>query len=376
MLLLTLGTSALGLLVLAWLIYPAAMVRRGARAPVSRAAAVDFFPRISVVLVTREEPDRIALRVANLRDQDYPQELLQYVVALDASIAGRLQEMRQALSGDCIVTIGTAPGKSSALNAGVTASDEEMLLFVDTAQTFARDALSRLVHEMQSEEWGALTATLAATSGDTLMDHYWQRELRIRQGQESKHSIICVTGCAYLMRRRFWRDMLDGLICDDLWSTFGTVTNGGRVGIVSAARISDPRRFTREQEYGRRLRTMTGMLQFIRLSPEVLSPRRNPMWSDFLLHKLMRPATPLLLMLAGASYAGALFYSWPQGFWALLALAVGVTALVALTAIVNPKWTAQRLATLRFAQRLMFMPLRAIGRALRSDWDVWKPAKS
>ena len=121
---------------------------------------------------------------------------------------------------------------------------------------------------------------------------------------------------------------------------------------------------------------MTGMLQFIRLSPEVLSPRRNPMWIDFFLHKLMRPATPLLLMLAGACFTSALLIAWPQWVWPLLALAAGLTALAALAAMVMPQRMAPRLATLRFAQRLMFMPLRAIGRALRSDWDVWKPAKT
>ena len=206
------------------------------------------------------------------------------------------------------------------------------------------------------------------------MDRYWQRELAIRVGQECKHSIICVTGCAYLLQRRYWRPMPDGLICDDLWSTYGVVTAGGRVGIVSAATVTDPRRFTREQEYARRLRTMTGLLQFVRSSPEVLNPWRNPMWLDFLLHKLMRPATPLLLMVIGVAYGASLWLVWLRLALALVLMVGAAAAFGAIVARAAPKSMAPKLATFRFAQRLLFMPLRAIMQAARSDWDVWKSA--
>ncbi|MBL0169299.1 MAG: hypothetical protein IPP90_01045 [Gemmatimonadaceae bacterium] len=120
---------------------------------------------------------------------------------------------------------------------------------------------------------------------------------------------------------------------------------------------------------------MTGMLQFVRSSPEVLRPSRNPMLLDFILHKLMRPATPLLLMLAGACYVSAL-WSWRPLAVAKLAVVVAALAIVVTgLALVAPRWMAPRLAALGFAGRLIFMPLRAISRALRADWDVWMPAK-
>ena len=298
---------------------------------------------------------------------------MEIVIALDATRARGLESLRPKLPDGTLAVHGTVSGKSSALNAGVAAATHEYLMFVDTAQTFESDTISKLVRAVGRNGWGAMTATLAPTSGDALMDRYWARELAIRLGQATRHSIICVTGCAYVMHRRYWRDMPAKLICDDLWSTYAVVINGGRVGIVTDAQVTDPRRFTRDDEYARRLRTMTGMLQFVRWFPAVLSPRRNPMWQDFLLHKLTRPATPVLLLMGAFAMWGAIMILSPSTAWALLAVGSASIALVWLLAWLAPGGVGRKAKALVFAQRLLVMPLYAIGRAVRSDWDVWKP---
>jgi hypothetical protein len=203
------------------------------------------------------------------------------------------------------------------------------------------------------------------------MDRYWARELEIRRGQESKHSIICVTGCAYVMRKSLWQPLPLGLICDDLWSTFGVILRGQRVGIEPDAFVVDPRRFTREQEYARRLRTMTGLLQFLREKPSTLNPVRNPIFGDLLLHKLARPLTPLLLVSFAVGMVFWLGSRWPT---TTLYTGIGVATIVAVLLSARPLLpeTAQRgVNTLQFAVRLAMMPLRALRQAYRSDWDVW-----
>ena len=369
------AAAAFGTLVLGWVIYPS----RTARAGVTGA---ELFPAslphrsntpISVILATRETDDAILNRIVDLRRGDYPADLMEIVIALDATRARGLESLRPKLPDGTLAVHGTVSGKSSALNAGVAAATHEYLMFVDTAQTFESDTISKLVSAVGQNGWGAMTATLAPTSGDALMDRYWARELAIRLGQATRHSIICVTGCAYVMHRRYWRDMPAKLICDDLWSTYSVVINGGRVGIVTDARVTDPRRFTRDDEYARRLRTMTGMLQFVRWFPAVLSPRRNPMWQDFLLHKLTRPATPVLLLTGAFALWGAIMISSSATAWALLAVGFASIALVWLLAWLAPGGVGRKAKALVFAQRLLVMPLYAIGRAARSDWDVWKP---
>ncbi|QJR36182.1 glycosyltransferase [Gemmatimonas groenlandica] len=369
------AATAFGILVLGWVIYPSrtAKAANAGAGEIDTSAAGGSESPISVILATRESDEAILRRIDDLRRGDYPTALTEIVIALDATRSNGLDGLREKLPQRTRAVHGAVPGKSSALNAGVAAASHELLFFVDTAQSFEHDTISKLVSAVRTDGWGAMTATLAPTSGDVLMDRYWSRELAIRLGQARRHSIICVTGCAYVMHRRFWRDMPAGLICDDLWSTYSVVTNGGRVGIVTKARVTDPRRFTRDDEYARRLRTMTGMLQFARWFPAVLSRQKNPMWTDFLLHKLTRPATPVLLLVGGAAAWGAIALASPVTAWALLAAGVAIIALVWLLAQFAPGRLGQRAKGLVFAQRLLVMPLYAIARAVRSDWDVWKP---
>jgi hypothetical protein len=175
------------------------------------------------------------------------------------------------------------------------------------------------------------------------------------------------------MRRQFWRDMPVGLICDDLWSTYSVVTGGARVAIVPGARVVDPRRFSREQELARRLRTMTGLLQFVLWFPGILSAHRNPMLIDFLLHKLVRPLTPLLLLVTGLATFGLLWRESP-GLASVLTTAGASAGLASWILAGMGEGRLPRMArTGIFAGQLLFMPLKALAFAAAGRWDVWRP---
>lgn len=348
------------------------MARRGLSVAPRLNRAVGDLPPVSVVLATRESSQEIVRRLRNLAELDYPVDRIELVLALDQTVAESVTELRDLLGKDVLVVAGQVPGKSAALNAGVAVTRNELLLFVDSAQTFAPDLLRRLVEQVCAEGWGAATGALQPNSGDPVMDHYWARELAIRVGQSATHSVICVTGCAYLMRRRYWRDMPHGLICDDLWSTYAVVTSGARVAIVPEAAVSDPRRFTRDQEYLRRFRTMTGLLQFVVWFPEVLNPQKNPMYWHFVLHKLIRPVTPILLLLMTAVML-VLLAQWSPILAAATLLVLGTGPYLLRRAARLEGRLGEHASTGVFAARLLFMPLQALKQALRGDWNVWKP---
>lgn len=379
--LLFIALAAVGVLVFGWIWYPSHMATRGrtrrsmVRSESERHPAElnSTLPSVSVILATREPTPRIVARLADLLTSNYPKDRLEIVVALDGAHADRLEELQQTLGSAARVCTPGTPGKAAALNAGVEAARSDLLLFIDSAQTFAPDVIGSLVQQLSNPAWGAATATLAPNSGDPLMDRYWQRELDIRLGQMQEHSVICVTGCAYLMQRRFWSPMPAGLICDDLWSTYSVIVGGARVALVPEAQVVDPRRFTREQEFSRRLRTTTGMLQFIRWFPGILSPGKNPMFWHFTLHKLIRPATPILLAIAAICVLAAVTWYDPRAGLILLLLGAVLFILPWLLSRLAPAPIARPSATILFAQRLLLMPLSAMGRALRSDWDIWRP---
>lgn len=364
-----------GILIGGWVVYPAVISRRGmkvAESPPGRAAEsrpAAELPPITVIVATREAPARVRARVDNLRDSDYPAELLHIIVAVDHAAQDVIGEMTDALADFATVVAGDAPGgKASALNAGVRSATTDILVFADTAQHFAPGTIRALVSELETGPFEAVTGTLAAESGDALMDAYWKRELNMRMGQAAKHSIICVTGCVYAMKRENWNPIPTGTICDDLWVTWSHALNGKRVGIVRSATAVDPRRFTRDQEYSRRLRTTTGLIQFIGRMPRVMSPTGNPMITDFLLHKVIRLVTPLLALIAVAAAFAVVVKHRP-----VLIASVVCAALLALAAAARYRFNFPRLAgDVGYAARLLFMPLSALRYALRGDWNVWR----
>jgi cellulose synthase/poly-beta-1,6-N-acetylglucosamine synthase-like glycosyltransferase len=180
------------------------------------------------------------------------------------------------------------------------------------------------------------------------------------------HSTIGVTGAIYAMRRELWARLPARLILDDLYAPMQVVLRGYRVGFCDSAVATDARRFTAKDEYRRKARTLTGVLQLCAWLPSVLSPLRNPVWVQFVSHKLLRLATPyLLIVMAVVVMAWVL-----TGAGGRLALAAILTLL--LTAIVLPV-ASRRIREAAVGTLLMQAAvMKATFNGLRGEWDVWR----
>ena len=267
---------------------------------------------------------------------------------------------------------GDAPGgKAAALNAGVRAATGDVLVFTDTGQRFEPNAIARLVQALQHDTRaaavsGALTTSSAATGRLSVGDLYWRYERWVRLWESRLHSSIGVTGAVYAMRRALWTPLPPGLILDDLFVPMHAVLRGYRIGFEASARATDHRPFSPRDEYRRKVRTLTGVLQLCAWLPGVVVPWRNPVWLQFVSHKLLRLLTPYLL-LAGAASAVA-----------MLAVQLGTTVVwrgagVALAAVLVAVMASRRLRDGVWGMVLMQAAIvRATINAARGEWDVWR----
>ncbi len=354
-----------------WLGYPLLMAALAAIRGNARPAAEMALRRVSVVIASRDPEAVIRDRVADVLAGDYPPELLEVVVALDQQ--GPVpSESLQDLAPRVRVVAGPPPGgKAVTLNAGVAASTGEILCFTDAAQRFERDAIRRLVGALADERLGAVSGALhIGRDGrpSTLAERYWLFERWLRMKEARVHSAVGVTGAIYAMRRVCWHPLPAGLILDDLYGPMQLVLRGYRVGFEPSAQAFDDRRFAPAQEFRRKARTLTGVLQLCAWLPEVVLPWRNPIWLQFLFHKLLRLATPYLLLLAAlgalAWAATALSSSAPAlGLWLLAFALVAVGALVAAVPRVR--------GALAMAAAMQAAVVRATINGLRGRWDVW-----
>ena len=138
-----------------------------------------------------------------------------------------------------------------------------------------------------------------------LAERYWRLERWLRKWEARLHSSVGVTGAIYAMRRELWKPLPANLILDDVYLPMRLVLDGWRVGFTDQARARDVRRFEAGQEYRRKVRTLTGVIQVCAWLPGVLNPVRNPIWLQFVFHKLLRLLTPYLVVIALVGMAWA-----------------------------------------------------------------------
>jgi cellulose synthase/poly-beta-1,6-N-acetylglucosamine synthase-like glycosyltransferase len=368
-----LAVVALGLVAIAWVGYPVvatllSWLRR--RSGSSRDPTVR---RVSVVVATRDAPAVVAARVDDLLSTAYPQDLLEIVVAVDVGGPYDHSDYVALLPRTVRLVVGDPPGgKAVTLNAGVRAATSTIVVFADSAQRFDPDAIPTLMGFLATHaECGAVSGAYRTRPAAVAwpLRAFWALETQIRRAEARLGGLVAVTGAIYAIRRALWRPLPPGLICDDLYVPLHMAARGFRVGFCEAARASDPRTFDSGQEFSRKVRTLTGLLQVCRWCPWVLVPWRNPVWLQFVCHKLLRLATPYLLLVACIGLAPA----WPSrapDLWP----AGAALALLAVAAIARPTATRRVLSRATSVIWLQAAPIVATLNAIRGRWDVWQHA--
>jgi cellulose synthase/poly-beta-1,6-N-acetylglucosamine synthase-like glycosyltransferase len=357
-------------LVYTWIGYPLLVLALRALRRQRRVEDPSSRVRVTVVLATRDDDAAIRDRIADVVRTTYPRELVDVVVSLDATRQETALPQFGAVDVPVRIVSGDQPGgKAATLNAAVRVAGGQVLVFTDTAQRFAPDAIAELVRALgRSPELGATSGALHIEAKGSALSPavlYWRYERWLRSAEARVHSTVGVTGAIYAMRRELWTPLPAGLILDDLYTPMQVVLRGYRVGFCDAAVATDARRFTAKDEYRRKARTLTGVLQLCAWLPAVLSPLRNPVWLQFVSHKVLRLATPYLLIVIAISVMVWVL----AGAGGRLALAAILTLLLA--AIVLPV-ASRRIREAAVGTLLMQAAvMKATFNGLRGEWDVW-----
>jgi len=353
-----------------WALYPAvigllAAVRRRTAAH-DRAPAL---PRVTAIVATRADPQSVRERVDDLLRTEYPAELLDVIVAYDARTTEPLLEW-SATDARVKVIRGDEPGgKAAALNAGVRAATGDVLVFGDSGQRFSTNAIPLLAQAVMREGVGAASGRLELSQGahapSLPLRLYWSLERWLRWREAEVHSAIGVTGAIYAMRRSAWTRLPAGLILDDLYVPMRLVLDGHRVDFVDGARAYETRATTDTNEYRRKVRTLTGVWQLCAWLPETLVPVRNPVWLQFVAHKLLRLLTPYWLLVCVAWFVVAL----AQRIGVLWFAAACVVFAAALQLRTRPFRMVR--SALVSSVMIQLATVRATANGARKQWDVW-----
>jgi biofilm PGA synthesis N-glycosyltransferase PgaC len=288
-----------------------------------------IWPNVSIIIAARNEEANLPAKLENLQLLNFPKDRLQIVIASDGSTDRTADILRARAFHICPVILDKSNGKACALNEAVKHASGEILVFLDTRQFVEPDALSELVACFYDATVGAVSGELllesmsAASSSDAL-GIYWKIEKAVRKLESASGSVVGVTGAIYAIRRELYTEIPDGTILDDVFVPMNVARKGKRV-IFQPSAIARDRIFCEKgKEFSRKVRTLTGNYQLLRLSPWLLSPA-NPLLFRFISHKLLRLLVPFLLVLmlvASAAAAGPFFRGvfWLQVLFYVLAV--------------------------------------------------------
>jgi len=302
-----------------------AVYARLRRRPIARAT---YTPTVSVVIAARNEEANLLAKIHNLQHLNYSRSLLEIVIASDGSTDRTADILREHASEVVPVILETNAGKASALNAAVEHASGEILLFLDARQSVDRNAVQRLVECFADPEIGAVSGELlledASGAPSNALGIYWKIEKIVRKLESASGSVVGVTGAIYAIRRELYVEIPAGTILDDVFVPMHVARAGKRV-IFEPAAIARDRIFAEKgKEFSRKVRTLTGNYQLLRLAPWILS-FKDPLLFRFISHKLLRLMVPLLLVLmfvSSASIPGPAFrfIFWLQIFFYMLAI--------------------------------------------------------
>ncbi len=289
-----------GFLFYTYLGYPLLMVQ-WARLRGTQKVDGKIYPSVTVVIAAHNERDRIGARLENIYSQEYPQQKLNVVVVSDGSTDGTaalLNEME--VPRLTVIELATNRGKAIALNHGVAAATGDIVVFTDSRQRFAPDAIELLVQPFANPRVGGATGELvlceSADGGEPKgVGLYWRYEKAIRAAESGVDSTVGATGAIYAIRRRLYKSLPEDLILDDVLTPLNVTAQGYQLKMVRDAIAYDHISSSGREEFHRKVRTLAGNIQLIQLAPWVMNPFENRLFFQWFSHKICRLIAPYAL---------------------------------------------------------------------------------
>ena len=123
----------------------------------------------------------------------------------------------------------------------------------------------------------------------------------IRKAESRSGSVVGATGAIYAIRRGLYQPLPEDTLLDDVLTPLNIIMQGHRVVYEGRAKAYDHVSGNVQQEWRRKVRTLAGNWQLLKLRPPLSSFRENPIFWRFMSHKILRLVVPFCLILAFAS---------------------------------------------------------------------------
>ena len=294
---------SLGIVIYVWVGYPllvflAARLFSRKRNTLERAGD----PLISIIVPVHNEEQKIAAKLDNCLELDYPRDRIEILVASDGSTDGTEEIVRRSAARDCRVQWLQSEGrtgKSGVQNLAAQHARGDLLFFTDANTTVPPAVLRIMVDHLADPKTGLSSATVLFGHPKSAMEKgqgfYWRYERFLRSAESDLGILATGSGQALLVRRELFRP-LPTCYGDDCIIPLDVRSQRYKVIQERDATVFDTMPHSIDGELRARIRmtarNWTGTLS----RPTLLNPLRFPLTALGLVsHKLLRWLTPFFL---------------------------------------------------------------------------------
>lgn len=274
--------------------YPALLHLRTRRLPDEVAPVGGGWLPLTVVVPAFREESVIAAKVADVWANDYPGPVEVIVVADDAPTA-----VAASGSGARVLVTDQRQGKADALNRGVAAASADVVVLTDANTILAPGSLAAMARWFTEPSVGAVAGEKAVSGGAE--GAYWRFESWLKRREARTGATVGLVGELAAVRRRLFRPLPTNLAVDDLWLALDILEGGARIVYEPAARAEEEPSPSWREDWERRTRVVSGVLDVLWRRRQMLSPGHGMVAAQLWGHRLVRsslgPLAHLLLVI-------------------------------------------------------------------------------
>ena len=259
-------------------------------------------PFVSIIVAVHNEQEKIAAKLTNCLDLQYPRDRVEIIVASDGSADATEEIVRSFLARDARIrwlASSQRSGKSGVQNLAAAAARGDILFFTDAGACLDPHVLRTLVDNLANPAVGLVTTTVHfGDPGDAIakgQGFYWRFEFFLRQMESDLRILATASGCAFAVRRQLFRALP---VCygDDCIVPLDVRLQGHTVVQDRSALVFDSMPQGIEGELRARIRMTARNWSGTWARPALLNPLRFPLTAWALVsHKLLRWLTPFFL---------------------------------------------------------------------------------
>ncbi len=259
--------------------------------------------KVSLVIACHNEAERVGHKLSVLLQSTQAGLIDEVLIGSDGStddISAAVAEVND--SRVRLVEFLERRGKPAVLNELIPQCRSEIVVLCDARQILSDDSIPELLANFADPKVGVVSGELMfrQSSSDSPAGRgigaYWRYEKMIRRAEAQFRSVPGATGALYAIRREAFRPIPDSTLLDDVVIPMLAVTQGWRCVFERKAIAWDDPSDSLGREAIRKRRTIAGAAQLVVHHPSWLLPWKNPIWLEFVSHKLLRLVSPVLLL--------------------------------------------------------------------------------